>query len=348
MPKEITTTQPVDLSGIRDDGMKALVMFAVSIGYTYNWRSGRPITLWSPDQTEIVIPTQTSINANVFRAKLAQILTHYDAARFAPTVELIDDIIANCKPSHDQQRLLRMSLGETTEMYRARMKAIDDTHVPVPAATQKRKPDEHLSQTIGDLVREPPKVDPEIRIHEVNFATKSGGDNGYFYESPTVLDRIYADGTVEYICRYCHEHGLPEYQVKMPSGIGWHWGKHIDAGEVEKTGRKVITTRRDGVPVKSTGEIRPRRGKKSQPAKQEAIKVPIPVHDFNPTPVEEVATAVAASSDSQKLHAIRQILDSGETERLESVLLENERLTSRVHQLEADLRALKDILGGIS
>jgi hypothetical protein len=203
-----------------------------------------------------------------------------------------------------------------------------------------------------------------------------------------VLDRIDANGLVTYVCRYCHEHGRPDYVVATPSGIGIHWGRHVKAGETKKQDRKVNTKRSDGVPVKHYSEqIHPRKhnpkpGSKAfreaerlterEAAMAETIadviedvalevagpvalatKDPATMTDeykqargvLNRTPtIEDVKAAIAPLNDNQKIWAIRNIIDDGQVEKLQA---ENTRLATRVASLESDLRALKDLIGGI-
>jgi phosphoglucomutase len=122
--------------------------------------------------------------------------------------------------------------------------------------------------------------------------------------------------------------------------------------------------RSDGKPVERYSERRPRRSKKrSQPGtsahRQELLEqaeveaIVAAVEEV----VEEVAETAAPPggtivigdgkeplTDYQKIWAIRNIIDDGQVEWLQA---ENTRLATRVASLESDLRALKDLIGGI-
>jgi hypothetical protein len=387
MAQPVTTFKPVDVGGVKDDGIKSLVLLAASLGYKYDWRSGKPITLFAADQTQISLSTETSINAGVFQSKLNHIMTHYDAYHYSPTIELIDSIIKQCKPNKDQQRLLRLAVGETIEQTRKRMAAQE-----AGPATQKRHPDEHLTQRIevptsdesplphvGGPVVEPPKSDYVYKPHEVRFGPVSDDGVYYFYNSETVVDRFDATGAKTYVCRYCHEHGRPDYVVVAPAGIGVHWGRHVKAGETVKTDRQKHTQRSDGVPVAHHQKLHTRKRKQSQPGttahrqkeldklieeaqvheaevlatidalieerNDEATEVPEKVADApDAARFEHIEGAMGMLTPEQKIWAIRNIIDDGQVEWLQN---ENVRLATRVASLESDLRALKDLIGGI-
>jgi hypothetical protein len=306
---------------------------------------------------------------------------------------MIDAIIKQCKPNKDQQRLLRLAVGETIEETRKRMRAQE-----AGPATEKRHPDEHLTQrielptsepvvfdfiandvTMGDKVVEPQYT---YKPHEIRFGgVRAATGAYYFYESMSVLDRVDANGEVTYVCRYCHEHGRPDYVVATPSGIGVHWGRHVKAGETEKQDRKVSTRRSDGLPVKHYSEqIRPRKhnpkpGTKAfreaeRQAEREAALAETIANVVEESvleamaeaekmdqaaatvTIEMVTEAVSKLSGDQKLMAIRTILDDGETATLhlenQQLREQNKQLQERVDKLHNDLQALKDILGGIS
>jgi hypothetical protein len=238
-PIEVRQVMPVDVTGVRDPGMRALVLLAASLGWNVIQKVNNPIALVARDGMQRRLPTNTSIRMSVFQTALSSIIVHSEDRIATP--ELIDAIVEATKIDRDHERRLRIAIGETAEEHRQRL-------ANERAAEQKRQPDEHLTQTI--TVPEP-EPEPDLEFDEetalVSFEPPQDGRNHgglmsrkpfiahhqvtktgtNFYESDSSLERVWQDGYKDYECPTCGR------VFRSPKGAGAHRQVHTKSGEVE-------------------------------------------------------------------------------------------------------------------
>lgn len=244
---EISVIQitPVDVSMMRDPGMRALMLLAVSLGWNAIHKPNSPVTITARDGTQRRLPTNTSIRMSVFQAVLSTIMVHTDDREATP--ELIDAIVRETKIDRDHERRLRLAIGESVQDHRDRL-------ANERAAERKREPDEHLTQHIevptedqrthyyGDGCQppheevvsfEPPydgnshgalmSREPFIARYGTNAGSRTVGQ----YTSDSSLERVWEDGYKDYECPLCGR------IFGSPKGAGSHRQFHIKSGEIK-------------------------------------------------------------------------------------------------------------------
>lgn len=227
---EVTQITPVDLTAVRDPGMRALVLLAASLGWNVIQKVNNPIALVARDGMQRRLPTNTSVRMSVFQTALSSIILH-SGDRVA-TPALVDAIVAMTKVDRDHERRMRLAIGETAEEHRQRL-------ANEKVAEQKRQPDEHLTQRIEvptEPEQEPVSFEPPAdgRNHGAlisrkpfvaHHAVSTKGSKAYVSDSS--FERIWQDGFKDYECQICGR------IFKAAKGAGSHRQIHIRAGEVE-------------------------------------------------------------------------------------------------------------------
>lgn len=231
-PVEVTQITPVDLTAVRDPGIRALVLLAVSLGWNAIQKVNNPIALVARDGIQRRLPTNTSIRMSVFQTALSSIIAHTEDRIATP--ELIDVIIHETKVDRDHARRLRLAIGETAEEHRQRL-ANDKV------AEQRRQSEEHLTQQVEVPVED--DVETEIVAGPVD-----GGDHGqlmsrapfmahhqsdgtktHIYQSDTSYERVWGDRYIDYECMNCGK------AYASPKGVGAHSQVHTRSGEKDNT-----------------------------------------------------------------------------------------------------------------
>ena len=154
----VTHLTPIDVTAVRDNGMKALVMLAVSLGWNARHKTGQPLVITARDGTQKRLPTNTSIRMSVFQTALSTIMVHTEPDRI-PTIELVDAIITATKPSTDHARRLRLSVGESPTQHRERVAAAETEprgpREPQPLTTRIELPVVEPEWAVGGPPEEP-------------------------------------------------------------------------------------------------------------------------------------------------------------------------------------------------
>jgi hypothetical protein len=246
----VTQIHPVELTGVRDSGVAALMLLAASMGWNILQKQHQPAKLTARDGTQRRLATDSSCKMSVFQTTLSTIMVHSDYGDIHPvaTIELIDRIIAETKVDREHARRLRLAVGETPAEHRQRI-ANDK------AAEQRREPEEHLTQHIADAWLDAPVNSTSIIDEEGELQTyvpfdgeehgmlvsrqpfqghySGGGDHekAYYYESVTSFERIWEDGYIDYECQVC---GMVK---RTPRAVASHRQVHTKSGEVERDER---------------------------------------------------------------------------------------------------------------
>jgi hypothetical protein len=232
----------IDVSGVRDSGMQALVLLARSLDWNVMQKVNNPVVITSRSGVQRRIPTNTSIRMSVFQTHLSAIMLH---STLEGTVELMDQIIKATKPNREQANRLRLAVGQSVQEHR---RQTEDAAIP-PAVDQQGP----LTQNIEIQWEEPPMTETVKTIEErkptvlgqivhgapVGVAAdgkdhgrlkskkpflatiNKTGKGGFVYESKSSFERIWDDGYYDYECMVCGV-GYP-----TPKGVGSHRQTHV-------------------------------------------------------------------------------------------------------------------------
>ena len=175
-PIRVTTIKPVDVHDVQDQGCKALIMLAVSLGWSAA-KSPGPMHLVSPDDGALVrVPTNTSIRMSLWRSCLQSIVRH--------------------SSSHQATEELVEAIGKASKMSKShlsRMKALvlwQPDEAEVEFNVEPPKPERTLV-----------KVEPYI----VRLGARATGGNRN-YVSPNVMVWTWSDGDQTLHCKFCDMH----------------------------------------------------------------------------------------------------------------------------------------------
>ena len=239
----VTNMTPVDLTGVKDNGIRAVTLLAASLGWNVMQKINNPLVLTARDGTSKRLPTNTSIRMSVFQTALSTVIAHTEPD-VAPTIELVDKIIAATKPSRDHERRLRLAVGESPAEHRERLS--NDR-----AAEQLRTPEEHLvhypeipMQEVEEVAEEVVEV-PEAAAR----AAVDGGEHGVIvsrkpfealqqsnekfknrYTSDSSFECVWTDGYTDYECQVCFK------AYSTPKGVGSHRQEHYKDGTLDRSG----------------------------------------------------------------------------------------------------------------
>ena len=238
----------IDVSGVRDSGMQALVLLARSLDWNVHQKVNNPVILTSRSGVQRRIPTNTSIRMSVFQTHLSSIMLH---STLEATPELMEKIIKSVKPNREQANRLREAVGMSVQEHRRQ------SEEPIPPAAEPGN--QPLVQTIEIQWEEPPMTETNrtIELPRVPYkgttplanstlAPKGGlpadgnehgevvkrgpfiatvhsndSSGGYVYESQSSFERIWSDGYYDYECMIC--------TAAYPSakGVGSHRQVHV-------------------------------------------------------------------------------------------------------------------------
>lgn len=333
----VQAVEPLDVSMIRDNGAKALVLLARSLHWNLHQKNNAPITITAPGGAQRRIPTDTSIRIGVFQSHLSAIIAH--SIEWTPTIELIDRIVKIAKPNDDQARRMRLALGESPQMHRERMNAHDngaavdheaqltehinftDEQLLALEIEQEAMEREQLeaAETVAALVLPPtPSGGTEERHIVSTRQARAITSGGWQYETRIAIERTWSDNVIDFECAFCHNFA----STKLLSVAG-HWKWHVQRGEVEKD--EVSQSEK----IKRANAIPPEPGEPVTRAAKEGREAKPRIHGA-----------------SDMIHAIRQIVGNNVDEAaMKHLRDENERLKAENRQLRDDWEALQELIG---
>lgn len=108
--RQVTTAYPIDVTDIRDAGMRALVILAASLGWNVTKKHNQPVVITARDGFQKRLPTSTSVRMSVYQTALSSIILYSTDAKATP--ELIDTITKETKLDHDHARRMRLAIAE--------------------------------------------------------------------------------------------------------------------------------------------------------------------------------------------------------------------------------------------
>jgi hypothetical protein len=272
----------------------------------------------------------------------------------------MEAIIRTVKPSADHARRLRVAVGESPQQHRERlMNAEFDPEellmppVVDPGIVWEEPPEESTStperreeRAVGVPQDTPVPADHgdhgkllEQRTHLAKSSlhqNKDGSWSAKVYESNTSDERRWEDGYVDFVCKYCGK------AYPTPRGVGSHKQVHIEEGIAEadsatavKAGWKMVRSDELWEGRRTIGIRR----KKSE-------MVAEPVEEAPPDPVVADAEFI--------VQAIKDLLFPEVEKRAVELMavvdhlnLENEELRTKYDKVSGDLKALRDLIGGM-
>jgi hypothetical protein len=365
-PEVVTQPVPLDVSGVRDNGMKALILLAVSLGWNVMQKHSQPVVITSRDGTQKRLPTNTSIRMSVFQTALSTIMAHtYD---YDPTVELIDAIIAITKPSRDHERRLRLAVGETSEEHRQRV-ANDK------AAERKREPDEHLTQRIEITTEEEVPVylldepmleeqevpveleweDPSVEVMPrgdwelpvdggehgkmlsrepfmAHHHSNAKGHKGMAYQSDTSFERVWEDGFKDYECMICGQ------VYAAPRGVGSHRQIHTKRGEIPPPTEPAW--KRSPIHMIDPDYVAKTRGRpKKEKEEPKEVTLAVEVTGFIPFEGTDAETLL-----EQVIELVAPMMVTRHQQQMEELEARLQAADARVREVEGEFDALVDLL----
>ena len=355
----VTRATPVDMTGVRDTGMQALIILAASLGWNVLKKHNTPVVLTARDGTQKRLPTNTSVRMSVFQTALSTIMVH--SGEIEPTIELIDEIIKATKPSHDHARRLRLAVGETPAEHRNRINAIaagvadteraEGEHLTYhPEITGMTEPevDVYLVDDPADALNFEPPFDGqehgELISRESFHAHYSGTSKGtgYTYQSVTSFERIWEDGYKDYECQVCGK------VYGSSRAVGSHRQVHTKAGEVKRDERYM------------TAEYRARRYKRDGRASEVEFVDELPPQNPLDLPPMEVTpgefgealppeiTPEVAEDALTLLDAIAKLMQPRLArkyeERQAELIIERDEALKRLAEVEGEFDALVEML----
>jgi len=341
MTTPITQLAPIDVSGVRDSGMQALIVLAHSLGWNVRQKQNQPVVITARDGFQKRLPTNTSIRISVFQTALSSIFTHSEEE--VPTIELMDALISQFKLDADHARRIRMAVGESPTQHRERVAAAEAQWLgprePQPVTQRIEVPEdfgisfeENENNIAARAALDEPTCPPaDGRFHgtllrtEPFLAAKTGskkpdGTGAFQYVSKALEQREWEDGYVDYLCTACRD-----YAVASPRAIGSHRAIHIAKGEAEPTNQ-----------ARQSREARAR-------AKGRAAAVEVEWEEPGPTAKHVPAPLVEGPS---VLDQIRALVVPELIEELRVLRIQTEVLTAANEALTRDWGALKDLIGG--
>lgn len=340
---KVTRPMVLDVTGIADHGMRAAALFAGSMGWNVRQpKPGGQVTITARDGTVLSLPSNTSVRRSFMASQIRQIMTHTEAHK-EPTLELIEQIIRMVKLNRENERELREATGVG---YPPKKKLPEPSPIPSfrndapkngAPKTIVPPPPEMVEPLVRPQVKPeaitPPK--PEPLVPKVPVPAPPTPPPGYVHkpvdnEPPTIIKRepfvgkfsrtntsptsnivTFSDGTVKYECVICGE------LFKDPRGIGGHRISHIRAGEATQA---TWVSQRHAA------------GREATAALQQIAKL--------------VAPYIDSMVSEEEVESLR-IMVRGLTTKLEERDAELAEVTADRDQLRANLKALRELLGGV-
>lgn len=337
---------PVDVTGIVDQGMRALTLYAVSMGW--NARQKGQVILTSRGGHSINLPSDTSVRRHYMASNLRQIMTHTEVDK-KPTIDLVEQIMAAVKLTKEAEREFREITGVGFRPKRPKLPEpppipafrndgpkAPKTVVPPPPEMlpQPIKPPPPITGSGAANVEVPstPQIDPLVSNVAVPRLPPSTPPPGYKAKEPTIVSREpfrgkymdareetvsnrveFSDGTVKYECivEGCG------WMTTNPRSIGGHRVVHIKRGEVQPA----------SMVVKRMHE-----GKEAAAA---LAKI-----------AEAIAPYLPASADPEELESLRAAVQrlTAQNEELVANLAD---ATEERDRLRTNLTTLRELLGDV-
>lgn len=360
----VTKLALIDVSGVRDPNMQALILLARSLGWNVMQKVNQPVVITAPSGFQRRIPTNTSIRMSVFQTHLSAITLH---SSLEASLELIEEIIKSVKPSREHQARLRLAVGQTVQEHRRALEQAE--------AAEQRRNEEHLTQTPEIVWETPPELPNEQTVVPTEGEAADGGVHGEIvdqhpflasvnttkhtnrvYESVTSFERIWTDGYIDFACMFCGK------AYSTPKGVGSHYQIHTKTGEApsDNQGTRIKETSRPATDEEQTWikERNRRLGWGRQESRATAVRKAVAeMEEAEPkaqSPGIAPEDAPAPMSDADRIELILAILLPDATKQIESLLDENDDLTEALQAVKAerdklkqDLQALRDIIAGI-
>lgn len=232
----VTKLQLIEVTEIRDAGMQALTLLAVSLGWNAMKKHNQPVVLTARGGHQVRLPTNTSIRMSVYQSRLATILLYSHPNRATP--ELAEAIIKTTKLGIEHARRLRNSVAESDVQLADRV--INTTQAeeeevetdlefgPLPEDTSRPAFEIDKLEPPDVLDHRPETADYDAweaqveSLHHVAVAERNG----------VVLTLTLSDGSTHYWCSFpgCRFHDESHWSVRGHNRVHSHrWGPLSDS-----------------------------------------------------------------------------------------------------------------------
>jgi hypothetical protein len=223
---DLTFTVPDDLSPFPHSTQDILRM-AHTLGWAMRWASSRKmVAITSPvERTKTISVPRTNMNENRRKSIVAQI------GRYSDPDALADYIDAQVTVRKSAATRLALDLG--VEPPRVPARRPEPPKTAVAAAFEEAAAAVEYSESLSQ-VRDTEEDRATIRkyddtegvlVTEKPWMVRRGGNDGgtgRMYESPNVIERVWADGTIDYRCRHC------DWANDNPRSVAGHASRRKD------------------------------------------------------------------------------------------------------------------------
>jgi hypothetical protein len=189
--------------------LDAKILIGVAVGLGWHWQRAKAFHFISHDGIKVDIPTNTALNAKVFRSRVNTLVRHRD-----PKSDLhsaVEQIIAhpNFKVDPDRARVLREAVASALPVESTPAPISGGNHepesVPVAAAPTRRK----------------------VRVTKEEPWSAHRNAKGETYPSEAVMERVWSNDTTDYACRW---EGC-DFTDDSPRSVAAHYGPAHRHGE---------------------------------------------------------------------------------------------------------------------
>lgn len=327
-PTLVWNVKPIDVSYIKDPGVRAIVALAASCEWNVVHRAGAMVTIISRTGRKLRLPTNTSIKFSVFTSWVNGVVLH--SMTHVPTAPLMDKLIQQYKLDASHARVFRQAVSQPASEQEADDSEDEEVNVTKEDVSPNVAPDEQPASSGVEVFSE--RVEPTL-------STAAKGQQYVSQIMETVIRRLVPDGMdqITYRCLVC---GL-EFPTKR--GVGGHYGGHVTKGEaVAKPEARDNIIRI--VPVE-TGK---------PPGEYEAV-----IESILAVPEPVSMRIEQGHIESGELTKLRRIVDriaelvgrehiEQLQERCQELTIERDEAVTRANRLASDLRSLRELIGGIS
>lgn len=355
---DIPSLPPFDLSLVKDEGAKALIMLAVGLGWNVIVRAGQPAKLTARDGKVVSVPTNTGLRVGVWQSYLSSIMTHTEPG-WSVSPQYVDRLVKTFKVDREKERRIRDAIGESPEQLRERRAALKEIPEPemVLSVSGVDAPDmEPTPPRPPFLPTSTAPLAERVAVHVVSrkpamarYQATAGGAK--LYESKAADEITYSDGSKTYVCNICDK---PYPSLKA---VASHRRVHTNAGEASPIGNmhRAETVGFDPTPAKPGS---PRRMQRLSSEIEAALNSMDPRHIDDMTR-SDLAHAIAAwivehrpdtshhdesaegLTPEQILNRIAVLVDRGRTVEL---MAQVESQQQRIDYLVGERRALAEML----
>jgi hypothetical protein len=339
--------EPVDVHDCKDNSLKALLVFAGSLGCAITKTKGAFLVKSPNATTALALPANNGLRAAKFKSAVDQVCRFVDHDQFEPGPHLVDDICRKVHCQNERHRLMRQIVADWwPNTIVAAVKEVEETYGPgvvdVPGVGPRGT----------GLIEEPPTLVEQVKEmlaepEELEFIERPAlahMSSGVAYESKAAVEREWPDGRRTIHCNICYE------ELSSIRAVGGHRRKHVQAGETSALAGPDYPRREDAVGVDPDWVVSEREQQVME-MKATAYEDPGPITDEEWGPFALAVGIVDEADPAIILRAIRALVSPGLTAEIRNLEISNRQLADELRevteerdQLRSNLDALRDML----